>query len=236
MLDNILIEQKEQETEEQFLSKPVCKSNTTAFTQLWNKHHCYLYKCCLISMNGNKTDADEAYSQVAVKVWEKLPKHASKITNPKAWLTRLTNNLCVDIHRKRNRGTKGVESIEEMALTGNEIVAPSGASPESALMRGEMEMYIRQAIDNLPPRLRDTFTLYCYEEMAYSDIAQQLALSNANVRKRIQQARQILQKQLNNYLSGLDDSPTSLPLQTSNHAGTRERFSLVGFRADVLGK
>lgn len=209
MLDNILTEQKEQETEEQFLSKPLDKGNTTAFSQLWNKHHGYLYKCCLISMNGNKTDADEALSQVAVKVWEKLPKHASKITNPKAWLTRFTYNLCVDIHRERYRGATGVESIEEMALTGNEIVAPSGASPESVLMRGEMEMYIRQAIDNLPPKLRQTFILYCYREMSYADIAQHLAISNPNVRKRIQKARDILQKQLTPYLSGLEKSPIS---------------------------
>ena len=236
MLDNILTEQKEQKTEEQFLSKPMFNGNNTAFTQLWDKHHCYLRKCCLISMNGNEPDADEALSQVAVKVWEKLPKHASKITNPKAWLTRLTHNLCVDIHRERKRGAVGIESIDEMALTGNEIVASSRDSPESTILRREMEMYIRRAIDNLPPGLRDAFILRCYQEMPYSDIAKQLAISNANVRKRIQKARGLLQKPLEKYLSGLDDSPASIPLPSPLKKGKPEEAELSTLRGVADGK
>ncbi|MEZ2238449.1 RNA polymerase sigma factor, partial [Microcoleus sp.] len=60
--------------------------------------------------------------------------------------------------------------------------------------------------DTLPSRLRNPFILrYCHQ-IAYQDIAQQLALSLNNVYKRIQQAREILQKRLSGYLSGLDDA------------------------------
>lgn len=47
--------------------------------------------------------------------------------------------------------------------------------------------------------------------MSYQDIAKQLALSNDNIRKRLQQAREILQKHLNNYLSGLNDFEVEEP-------------------------
>lgn len=57
----------------------------------------------------------------------------------------------------------------------------------------------------MPLRLRDPFILRYYHDLSYQDIAQQLALSTANVRKRIQQARETLQKHLNKYLSGLND-------------------------------
>lgn len=78
-------------------------------------------------------------------------------------------------------------------------------SPEEALLHHELGQYIRRAIDTLPSRLRNPFILrYCHQ-IAYQDIAQQLALSLNNVYKRIQQAREILQKRLSRYLSGLDD-------------------------------
>jgi RNA polymerase sigma-70 factor (ECF subfamily) len=79
-------------------------------------------------------------------------------------------------------------------------------SPEEALLHHELGQYIRRAIDTLPSRLRNPFILrYCHQ-IAYQDIAQQLALSLNNVYKRIQQARDILQKRLSRYLSGLDDA------------------------------
>ena len=44
---------------------------------------------------------------------------AEKITNLRAWLTRLTHNLCIDIHRERRRKAMQMEDIEEIAATGN---------------------------------------------------------------------------------------------------------------------
>lgn len=110
----------------------------------------------------------------------------------------------MDMHRERNRGARGIESIKEMAIKDDETVALTLASPESAVLLQELGMTIRRAINALPLRLRDPFILRYYQDLSYQDIAQQLALSTANVRKRIQQAREILQKHLNKYLSGLN--------------------------------
>lgn len=217
----------ETESEEQTLLKRLSQGDKSAFWPLWARHQHYLESRCRTWMGGNPTDAEEALSRASLKAWNKLPKHAEKIVNPKAWLIRLTYNLCVDIHREHKRGAVGIESIDEMAVAGNEIAASSSESPESAILRREMEMYIRRAIDNLPPGLRDAFILRCYQEMPYSDIAKQLALSNANVRKRIQKARGLLQKQLEKYLSGLDDSPASLPLPSSLKRGKLQEAELT---------
>lgn len=237
MLNKILTEQKEQETEEQFLLKQLYQGNPTAFWTLWKRHQNYLYSRCLTWMNGNQADAEEALSLARLKAWEKLPKHAEKITNPKAWLTRFTYNLCVDIHRGRQRGAVGIESIEEMAVAGNEDVASSSVSPEISMLSSELEMYIRHAIDNLPPKLRQTFILYCYWEMSYADIAQHLAISNPNVRKRIQNARDILQKQLTPYLSGLEKSPISnspLPsLKKEELQSDKSKSALTDFQMPI---
>jgi RNA polymerase sigma factor (sigma-70 family) len=175
------------------------------FWQLWEQNRDYLYRCCVKWMGGNPTDAEEVLSRAMLKAWDKLPNHAEKITNLRAWLIRLTHNLCIDIQRERPRKAMQMEDIEEVAATGNSAVISCFDSPEEALLHHELGQYIRRAIDSLSSRLRNPFILrYCHQ-IAYQDIAQKLALSLNNVYKRIQQAREILQKRLSRYLSGLDD-------------------------------
>jgi len=202
-----------------------------AFWQLWHQNRDYLYRCCLRWMGGNPTDAEEVLSRAMLKAWDKLPDYAEKITNLRAWLTRLTHNLCIDIHRERRRKAMQIEDIEEVAATGSSAVISCLNSPEEALLHHELGQYIRRAIDTLPSRLRNPFILrYCHQ-IAYQDIAQQLALSLNNVYKRIQQARDILQKHLSRYLSGLDDAL----LDSSESSKKRDvAFSSDDFVAGVV--
>src|SRR5919199_1259476 len=176
------------------------------FWRLWEQYRDYLYRCCLKWMGGNPIDAEEALSLAMLKAWDKLPDYAGKITNLRGWLTSLTRNLCIDIHRERRRKTRQMESIEEVVVKGNEAVISSFDSPELGILRQELGQYIRRAIDSLSPGLRTPFILRYYHQISYQDIAQKLALSVDNVYKRIQQAREILQKRLSRYLSGLDDA------------------------------
>jgi RNA polymerase sigma-70 factor (ECF subfamily) len=192
------------------LLKSLSQGDRTAFWLLWKRYQTYLYHRCLTWMGGNSTDAQEALSQATLKAWDKLPIYAEKINNPKAWLTRMTHNLCVDMHRKRNRGARGIESIEDVAGGEDNTVTSNFESPESAVLRRELELYTRRAVNTLSPKLRNPFILRFYQEMSYPDIAAQLGLSLDNVYKRIQKAREILQKRLNKYLSGVDDSPSLL--------------------------
>ncbi|MDJ0533200.1 MAG: RNA polymerase sigma factor [Xenococcaceae cyanobacterium MO_207.B15] len=194
------------ESKEQILLQSIAEGNRHAFWQLWLLYQDYLYRRCQMWMGGNHTDAEEALSRARLKAWEKLPNYASTITNPKAWLTRMTHNLCVDIHRERQRRAKNTESMDAITVTDSEIIASNLDSPESAILRQELKIYIRRAINALPPRLREPMILLCYYQMSYSDIAKKLILSKNSVYKRIQQARTILQKQLNKYFSGVNNT------------------------------
>ena len=188
--------------EETNLLKRLSRGEQKAFWSLWLQHQDYLYFRCITWMGGNRKDAEEALSRATIKAWEKLPIHAEKITNPKAWLTRMTHNLCVDIHRERQRQASNVEDIEIVSENENEnsTLMLSGQTPDSLMLEEEMEEHIRQAIEILPSRLQEPFVLRFYQEMSYPEIAEKLAISNSNVRKRIQQAREALQRQLREYL------------------------------------
>lgn len=121
----------------------------------WQQYRDYLYRCCIKWMGGNPTDAEDALSRAMLKAWEKVQKYAEEITNFKAWLTRLTHNLCVDIHRECDRSANRVENIE--AIPQEQGLVSFEDTPESAMDTGEKRIVIRRAIDNLPTRLRETF-------------------------------------------------------------------------------
>lgn len=194
------------EVEDKFLFTNYSRSNDTDFWTLWVQYQDYLYQCCFIWMKGNPTEAQEALSRASLKAWEKWQNYAGKIINPKAWLAQLTHNLCMDMHRERSREANNIESLEAIAVAEDKYVSSNISSPESAILSRERDGYIRRAIDSLPNRLHTPFILRYYQEMSYQEIAQQLALSNENVRKRVQQARTILKKRLYHYFSGLDDA------------------------------
>lgn len=171
-----------------------------AFWLQWDQYRDDLYRCCIKWMGGNSTDAEDALSRAMLKAWEKVQKHTGEIANFKAWLTKLTHNLCVDIYREHSRGAKRVENIE--AIPEELGLVTFDDTPESAMETAEKRIVIRRAIDNLPTRLRETFILHFYEELSYAEIAQQQDISYQNVCKRISQARSILVEELRGYFIG----------------------------------
>lgn len=192
------------------------------FWQQWQQYQDYLYRCCIKWMGGNPTDAEDALSRAMLKAWEKVQKFAGKINNFKAWLTTLTRNLCVDIHRERIRGANRVEDIEGYASNEEQGLLRSEDTPEIALETGEKRMVIRRAIDNLPPRLRETFILHFYQELSYPQIVQQQEISYQNVCKRISQARAILREELRGYFieeEGTDRDKSVPPTTTESAIG-----------------
>jgi RNA polymerase sigma factor (sigma-70 family) len=188
------------------LGKPKASADRTEFWHLWQQYRAYHYSRCLQWMGGNSHDAEESLSQAMFKAWNKWPYYTDKIANPKAWLTRLIHNHCMDIHRKAKREAQKMENIDDIKFAEHLPVTSSLESPESDISRREMRTYLHQAIAALPPRLRDPFILRYCQDKSYKEIAKQLALSEENVWKRVQQARTILRSRLNNYLAGENDT------------------------------
>lgn len=91
-------------------------------------------------MGGNPTEAEDALGRAMVKAWEKVQKYAGEIAKFKAWLTRLTHNLCIDIHRERDRGANRVENIEVYASLEEQKQVFQSDTPESALETDEKKI------------------------------------------------------------------------------------------------
>lgn len=190
-------------SEEQFLLNKLIQGDSNAFWQLWELYRDYLYHRCRAWMGGNHDDAQEVMSLASLKAWEKLPKYAGDITNLKGWLNRFTHNLCMDIHRQRARHAVGVDNIDDLTIERHETIISSSCHPESVLLQQELNTYLRYCIDALPDKLRDVLILSYYQNLSQADIGKKLSISQNNVAKRLQKARQILKLNLSQYCSGL---------------------------------
>lgn len=195
---------REREAEQMFLVA-LGDGDQSAFWPLWEMHSSSLYRICLREMNSNRADAEDALAQAMMKALNKLPIFARQITNPKAWLIRLTSNHCKDIHRGRGRCQKiagRLKRIDEVFHVSDMYECPTVS--KKGLSRCELEDDPQFTMNHLPGRLREVFMLRFLREMSYKDIATRLVLTQVNVRKRIQQARAILRALRNNGIRGTE--------------------------------
>jgi len=167
-----------------------------AFWSLWMLHRPHLHAVCYRQMKWVVADADDAVSRSMLLAHAKLPEYAREIVDVEAWLTRLTCNVCLDIKKERGRGVRKAESLDEQSLTRREATLPEPLSPEDVCHLSQMRESIRDAISRLPETLRVVALMRFAQEASYTTIANHLGITEANARKRVQQARMMLRPQL----------------------------------------
>lgn len=174
------------------------------FWALWDEckqdllsHHCLRW------MGGNHADAEDALSEACLRAWQAWSTKTPELTNIKGWFVRVVQNHCHNLHKAHTRQAHVVQCVEDIAtMAGDQAAEDELAIPEDAALRRELGQYIRRVLDDLPPRLQEPAALYFLQDMSCADIATHLNLSAVNVRKRIQQARSLLQSQIAAYLEG----------------------------------
>lgn len=158
----------------------------------------YLRGRCRILVRGNRDEANDLFSQVMLKVCSEPPDRLRQIRHLGGWLSRIAHNQFIDAQRERQAQERRDDNLCYLY----ETIGYQAPSPEQALLNGELDHYIRQAFDSLPERLRQAAHMRFYEGAPYEEIATDLSISEANARKRIQEARKILTAFLRTYIDG----------------------------------
>ena len=76
---------------------------------------------------------------------------------------------------------------------------PGANEVEDTLQTDELMALLRSAIDALPPRTRQAYTLYCRRDMTYADVAREMGTSVRTVEHQIANAVRTLWIQLGEY-------------------------------------
>lgn len=170
------------------------------FEMAWRQNVSELHRRSLQWTSGRREDADDALGHAALIALEKMP-HELQPVEARQWLLRLVYCKCMDIHRHRRRSPYAACCHVDAPSSEEEIEA-SGPGHESVLLAGELIFVIRDRIQSLPPRLQKVAEMHLLREMPYSEVADLLAITEANVRKRMQEARALLREHLQAYLEG----------------------------------
>jgi len=191
------------------LLSSLAEGREESFWQLWSRYRKGLAQICLRKMGGNVQDAEDILSQVMLRALDRLPSCARRIARLEPWLHQLARNLCIDLWRERRRRYEIAECWRATVV--------GDAEDEPSIPQIDERCEMHQRIAALPPSLRDPLVLHVVQEISSRQVASQLGLSPANVRKRVQQACERLRGEVRNCSAG---NLGRMPAKVMSETGT----------------
>lgn len=176
--------------EERSLIQKAQKGDMAAFESLVRQHERLVYNLALRTL-GNDADAQDAAQEAFIKAWTGLGSFRgdSKFS---VWLYRLTNNVCLDmLRRRKNEALSLTVSDDDCGETMLDIPDDS-SSPQSLLEKKELRRELQNAIDSLPEDYRRVLLLREEADLSYEEIGRVLNMDLGTVKSRIFRARKKL--------------------------------------------
>ncbi len=140
----------------------------------------------------DKEEAEEIVQSTFLNVWEKKETLSIR-TAVKPYLYAMVRNACLNVIKHEK--IKQKHAVEELA-----IGVHSHDSVSHAVAGSELELKIQEAMEKLPEQCRLVFKLSRFEELKYSEIAEQLNISIKTVENHMGKALKIMREQLKDYL------------------------------------
>ena len=116
----------------------------------------------------------------------------SAIRDPLRYLFRVTRNLFIDGHRRKQREKLALASMHPAGAPLTETI-----NPERVLSGKDDLRCVLQAIDSLPPRCQQAFVLHRFHNLSYPAIARRMGVSTGTIEKHIADALLRIARSLN---------------------------------------
>lgn len=160
----------------------------------------------LYHLDPNRNDIPD----IAQEVLFRMAKAIKKLKKPstfKFWLNQIVTNLFYDELRRKTRRLNTI-SIDapflnmEAGETPPAInIADTEKIPEDKTLGSELDLHIREAIENLPEQFRIVIVLRELQGLSYEEIAEINKISIGTVKSRLSRARARLQEEIRPYLN-----------------------------------
>lgn len=177
--------------EQKSMEKPVQAGNPADFKTIYDECMSLLFKISWRIVNDEEVAEDLAHDSL-IKAHEKNLVFPS-LNDAKFWLIRVVKNASLNYVKRKERERKAYEK----ALYEDHRKIDSG---ETEVLKEESIKKAQEALNQLPPKLREVLVLREYGEMNYKEIGKVLGITEGNVKIRIFRAREQLLKIL-----GADD-------------------------------
>ena len=167
--------------------------NTDAYTFLVDAYH---QKLCTyaFSLSHDHSNAEDIVQNVFVRVWQKRDKLKDDFSI-QGFLYKLVYNEFIDLYRKE----KSAMALEKKYIEALDTVIND--DDNSALER--LISLVKDEIQNLPPKCKQTFLLSKQEGLTNIEIADYLNVSIKTVEAQITKAFSILRKKVGDKMNGI---------------------------------
>jgi RNA polymerase sigma-70 factor (ECF subfamily) len=178
-------------TEQQVTPSLLKTGDITAFEMLFRTYYQPLCNYAYTFVQ-DRDDAEEIVQSTFLSVWEKRENLEIR-TAVKPYLYAMVRNACLNV--LKHEKIKQQHAAVELA-----VAEKSVESVTRTVMASELEAKIYEAMEKLPQQCRLIFKLSRFEELKYSEIAEQLDLSIKTVENQMGKALKIMREQLKDYL------------------------------------
>ncbi|MDP2873243.1 MAG: RNA polymerase sigma factor [Bacillota bacterium] len=176
-------------------------NTSAAWARLVEQHGAQLYGLALHTL-GNKQDAEDVVQDAFLRAFVALERRRAEIhTSLRAYLCRITLNLCYDRLRSRGR----VLTVPPRPPFGFGIDAGAGADewpaaadpgPDDVAVRSDEARHVRQAVEDLSPNQRSTVVLRYGLDLSYREIAAVLEVPENTVATWLRRAHLALRRRI----------------------------------------
>jgi RNA polymerase sigma-70 factor (ECF subfamily) len=178
----------------------VQRGNRAAFTELVGKYQQPIYNFILRIVRV-EAEAEDLTQSTFVQVWKSAARYGVK-ARFSTWLYTIARNLCLNEIRRRSRHPADSldAPVEEGDRPAPQYEDRSATQATDALLHGELEQKLAEALADLPENQRTAILLCQQEEMSYEEIAAVLDCSLSATKSLIFRGRETLKHRLKTYL------------------------------------
>ena len=166
------------------LMQMIANGDKTAFSMLMNRH-------IAVVLNFNKQylseEAEDITQEAFIRLWNKAPDWQDKGISPKAWLMRVSYNLCIDELRKRK-----TVLLED---TYPNLIDTQPTHEQTLVIQSDFQLQL-SALNTLPERQRSAITLCAYNGLNNKQAAIVLNISADALESLLARGRRTLKKLL----------------------------------------
>lgn len=188
------------------LVERVRTGDKSAFEILMHRYEDRVFRLA-VGMLKNREDAMDAVQDAFLNVYRKIDTFRGESAFS-TWLYKIAlNSVYMKLRsRARHEQTESLDDLEAILDPAaiRILMPPRGWSEraDDTLLRKELSLKLREAVDALPEEYRAIFNLREVEELSNQEVADILGLGLAATKTRLHRARLFLRQRLSKYLQG----------------------------------
>jgi len=184
---------------EHTLIRSIIDGDTELFAALIRKNNAGLYKVAR-SYGFNHQDAQDLMQETYINAFMKLAQFEGR-SSFKTWITRIMIHKCL---YKKTYGSYKRETSQPDIQENAQPMHSNTTSPEKDLMRKEFGKVVAFQLEKLPLIYKTVFILREVEGFSVAETAELLDISPVSVKVRLNRAKAVLQKRLEESYSTAD--------------------------------